>query len=251
MIGIIASALAGDEGEEHQHRVDPGADREQADVEREEVEQLVAQCGRHRLLPRLGQRGAHEVARFDQLLRQRRVGDRPPQHAVHEPVEEVPDATDDAVGDEQDRRAGEQEDAERRHRGARPAAARTAPRGPNSMAGSASTGRTNSVAVDRIPTAVSAVLVVAPSNPARVNIWYIVAPPVAAPPGSARLSALPVSCAHAMSNQSSVCNAMRMSTQMHTNAAASSTKIGTNQAGNTASSWGSEPNMAIKPGNTR
>ena len=53
------------------------------------------------------------------------------------------------------------------------------------MAGSASTGRTNSVAVDRIPTAVSAVLVVAPSNPERVNIWYIVAPPVAAPPGSA------------------------------------------------------------------
>ena len=77
------------------------------------------------------------------------------------------------------------------------------------------------------------------------------APPVAAPPGSARLSALPESCAHAMSNHLSVCNAMRIRSQMHTNAAASSTKMGTNHAGKTASSWGSEPNITISPGSTR
>ena len=122
---------------------------------------------------------------------------------------------------------------------------------PKITAGNASTGSTNSVAVDSSPTAVSAVLVVAPSNPERVSIWYIVAPPVAAPPGSARLSALPVSCEHAMSNQLSVCSAMRISVQIHTNAAASRTKIGTNHAGKTASSWGSEPNIAMSPGSTR
>ncbi len=44
---------------------------------------------------------------------------------------------------------------------------------------------------------------------------------------------------------------MRISAQMQKNAAASSTKMGTNQAGNTASSWGSEPNIAISPGSTR
>ena len=97
----------------------------------------------------------------------------------------------------------------------------------------------------------SAVLAVGPSNPERLSIWNIVAPPVAAPPGSARLSALPVSCAHATSNHLSVCSAMRIRTQMHQNAAASSTKIGTNHAGNTASSWGSDPNIAISPGSTR
>ena len=122
---------------------------------------------------------------------------------------------------------------------------------PNTIAGSARIGRTKSVAVDSSPTAVSAVLVFGPSNPERVSIWYIVVPPVAAPPGSARLSALPVNCAHAMSNHLSVCSAMRISTQMLTNAAASRRKIGTNQAGNTVSSWGSEPNIAMRPGSTR
>ena len=48
----------------------------------------------------------------------------------------------------------------------------------------------------------SDVVTVVPSNPARVSIWYWVAPPVATPPGSARLSALPVSCAQATLNQS-------------------------------------------------
>ena len=54
-----------------------------------------------------------------------------------------------------------------------------------------------------------------------------------------------------MSNQLSVWSAMRINAQMQANAAASSTKIGTNQAGNTASSWGSDPNIAIRPGSTR
>ena len=54
-----------------------------------------------------------------------------------------------------------------------------------------------------------------------------------------------------MSNHLSVCNAMRIRIQMHPNAAASSTKIGTNHAGNTASSWGSDPNITISPGSTR
>ncbi len=97
----------------------------------------------------------------------------------------------------------------------------------------------------------SAVLAVGRSNPARVSIWYMVVPPVAAPPGSARLSAFPVSCAHATSNQLSVSRAMRIRSQMHPNAAASSTKIGTNHAGNTAPSWGSDPNITIRPGSTR
>ena len=43
---------------------------------------------------------------------------------------------------------------------------------------------------------------------------------------------------------------MRINAQMQANAAASSTKMGTNQAGNTASSWGSDPNIAIRPGST-
>ena len=58
---------------------------------------------------------------------------------------------------------------------------------PNRIAGNARIGSTNSVAVDNRPTAVSAVLAVGPSNPERLSIWNIVAPPVAAPPGSARL----------------------------------------------------------------
>ena len=91
----------------------------------------------------------------------------------------------------------------------------------------------NSVAVDSSPTAVSAVVVVVPSNPARVSISNCAAPPVAAPPGSARLSELPVSCAHATSNQRSVRSAIRMSSQIETNANASSTKIGTNHRGKT------------------
>ena len=56
---------------------------------------------------------------------------------------------------------------------------------PSTIAGRARTGSTNRVAVESRPTAVSAVLVVAPSNPAACSIWYMVAPPVAAPPGSA------------------------------------------------------------------
>ena len=122
---------------------------------------------------------------------------------------------------------------------------------PKITAGNASTGSTNRVAVDSSPTAVSAVVVVAPSNPERRSIWNIVAPPVAAPPGRARLSALPVSCAHATSNHLSVCSAMRISAHMHPNAAASSRKIGTNHAGNTSSSRGSDPNMTMSPGSTR
>jgi len=109
---------------------------------------------------------------------------------------------------------------------------------PNTIAGRAMIGSANRVAVDSRPTAVSAVVVVGPSNPARVSIWYIVAPPVAAPPGSARLNALPVSCAHAMSNQLSVSSAVRMRIHMQTNAPASRTKIGTNHAGNTARAVG-------------
>ena len=54
---------AGDEREQHEHRIDVRPDREQAHVQREEVEQLVAQRRRHRPLPRLRQRTAHEVAR--------------------------------------------------------------------------------------------------------------------------------------------------------------------------------------------
>ena len=87
-------------------------------------------------------------------------------------------------------------------------AAITAPRSsrestarPKISAGSASTGSVNNVAVDSRPTAVSDVVTVVPSNPARVSIWYWVAPPVATPPGSARLSAFPASCAVATSNQ--------------------------------------------------
>ena len=67
----------------------------------------------------------------------------------------------------------------------------------------------------------------------------------------ARLNALPLSCAHATSNHLSVWSAMRISAQMQKNAAASSTKIGTNQAGNTPSNWGRDPNITIRPGNTR
>ena len=42
-----------------------------------------------------------------------------------------------------------------------------------------------------------------------------------------------------------------MSSQMQTNAVASSTKIGTNHAGNTAWSWGNDPNSFRSPGSTR
>ncbi len=97
----------------------------------------------------------------------------------------------------------------------------------------------------------SAVLAVGPSKPERLSIEYMVAPPVAAPPGSARLNALPVSCAHATSNHLSVCSAMRINAQMQKNAAASSRKIGTNQAGNTPCNCGSDPNITISPGSTR
>ena len=121
---------------------------------------------------------------------------------------------------------------------------------PNRIAGNARIGSTNSVAVDRTDGGERGAPV-GPSNPERLSIWNIVAPPVARRRGAARLTALPVSCAHATSNHLSVCNAMRISAQMQKNAAASSTKIGTNQAGNTPSSWGSDPNITIRPGSTR
>ncbi len=121
---------------------------------------------------------------------------------------------------------------------------------PKNIAGSASKGRVKSVNVDRSPTAVSAVVVRVPRKPARRSISYCVAPPVAAPPGSARLSALPVSCAHATSNQASVFNATRINTQIDTNASDSSTKIGTNQSGNTSASFGRSPKSSMSDGAT-
>jgi hypothetical protein len=136
-------------------------------------------------------------------------------------------------------------------------AARIAPRSsseptasPKSMAGNARRGSTNSVAVDSRPTAVSAVVVVVNGNPARVKrrIWS--APPVAAPPGSAWLTALPASCDVATSNQRSVSSATRTSSQMHTNASASSAPITANQAGNTPWSSGRLPKVAIRLGAT-
>ena len=91
---------------------------------------------------------------------------------------------------------------------------------------------------------------VATGNPARVSMRIWRAPPVAAPPGSAWLSALPESWEVATSNQPSVSRATRISNQMHPNASASSTKMGTNQAGNTPSSCGRLPNVAIRLGAT-
>ena len=73
---------------------------------------------------------------------------------------------------------------------------------------------------------------------------------MAAPPGSAWLSALPASCDVATSNHASVARATRMSNQMQTNASASSRKMGTNHVGNTPSSCGRLPNVAIKLGAT-
>ena len=87
-------------------------------------------------------------------------------------------------------------------------------------------------------------------NPARDNMRICSAPPVAAPPGSARLNAFPASCDVATSNHASVSSATRISSQMQTNARASSRPIGTNHAGNTPSSCGRLPNVAMRLGAT-
>ena len=96
----------------------------------------------------------------------------------------------------------------------------------------------------------SAVVVVATGYPARVSMRICSAPPVAAPPGSAWLRALPASCDEATSNHPSVLSATRISSQMHPNASASNKPMGTNHAGNTPSSWGRLPNVAMRLGAT-
>ena len=133
---------------------------------------------------------------------------------------------------------------------ARPSCSCRAGGGRMMTAGMVNTGNASSTAVVSRPMLPSDRATGGPGSPARTSIVACTTPPVAPPPGSTRLAALPASWEVPATNQEVSGRVMRTSPHTATKLPASRRKSSTNHAGRIISSSGQAPSSDTRAGVT-